>query len=67
VRPEGLGNLKIHLKGSRTRDLPACSVVPRAPPQLQITSVFQLYHKRIQINLCNFEVSLMGVQTIFFV
>jgi hypothetical protein len=30
VRQEGLGNLKkfIHLIWSRTRDLPACSVVP---------------------------------------
>jgi hypothetical protein len=30
VRPEGLGKLKnfIHLIGSRTRDLPACSTVP---------------------------------------
>jgi hypothetical protein len=31
VRPEGLGNLKkkIHLIRSRTRDLPACSIVPQ--------------------------------------
>jgi hypothetical protein len=29
VRPEGLGKLKkfIHLIGSRTRDLPACSIL----------------------------------------
>jgi hypothetical protein len=33
VRPEGLGKLKtlIYLIGSRTRDLPACSVVPQLP------------------------------------
>jgi hypothetical protein len=31
VRPEGLGKLKkyIHLKGSRTLDLPACTIVPQ--------------------------------------
>jgi hypothetical protein len=32
VRPEGLGKLKkksIHLIGSQTRDLPACSMVPQ--------------------------------------
>jgi hypothetical protein len=31
VRPEGLGKFKkfIHLIGSRTRDIPACSVVPQ--------------------------------------
>jgi hypothetical protein len=29
VRPEGLGKLeKIHLIGTRFRDLPACSIVP---------------------------------------
>jgi hypothetical protein len=30
VRPEGLGKLKklIHLTGSGTRNLPACSIVP---------------------------------------
>jgi hypothetical protein len=33
VRLEGLDQLKIHLIGTRTRDLPACSIVPqpRAP------------------------------------
>jgi hypothetical protein len=32
MRPEGLGKLKkcIHLIGSRTRDHPACSIVPQA-------------------------------------
>jgi hypothetical protein len=31
VRPEGLGQVKKnHLIGSRTRDLPACSIVPQA-------------------------------------
>jgi hypothetical protein len=30
VRLEGLGQLKkIHLIGTRTRDLPACSIVPQ--------------------------------------
>jgi hypothetical protein len=31
MRPEGLGKLKefIHLIGSRTRDLPACSIMPQ--------------------------------------
>jgi hypothetical protein len=30
VRPEGLGNLeKIHLIGTRSRDLPVCNVVPQ--------------------------------------
>jgi hypothetical protein len=30
VRPEGLGKLKkINLSGTRTRDLPACSIVPQ--------------------------------------
>jgi hypothetical protein len=30
VRVEGLGKLKkIHLIGTRTRDLPACSIVPQ--------------------------------------
>jgi hypothetical protein len=40
VRLEGLGQLKkIHLIGTRTRDLPACSIVPEpttlpcAPPE----------------------------------
>jgi hypothetical protein len=28
VRPEGLGKFKNHLLGSRTLDLPACSIVP---------------------------------------
>jgi hypothetical protein len=29
VRPEGLGKLeKIHLIGTRSRDLPACSIAP---------------------------------------
>jgi hypothetical protein len=33
ARPEGLGKLKkvIHLIGSRTRDLPACSIVSQLP------------------------------------
>jgi hypothetical protein len=28
VRPEGLGKLKNHLIGNRTRDLPVCNIVP---------------------------------------
>jgi hypothetical protein len=28
VRPEGLGKFKNHLIENRTRDLPACSIVP---------------------------------------
>jgi hypothetical protein len=35
VRPEGLGKLKelIHLIGYRTRDLPACSIMPQPHKQ----------------------------------
>jgi hypothetical protein len=40
VRPEGLGKFeKIHLIGTRSRDLPACSIVPQ-PTMLPRASTF---------------------------
>jgi hypothetical protein len=49
VRLEGLGQLKkkIHLIGTRTRDLPACSIVPE-PTTLPRAP--QLYLYKIEIN-----------------
>jgi hypothetical protein len=39
VRLEGLGQLKkIHLIGTRTRDLPACSIVPQPAPPFHNTA-----------------------------
>jgi hypothetical protein len=49
VRPEVLGKLeKIHLIGTRSRDLPACSIVPyplryRLPPLTDLIMVYILY------------------------
>jgi hypothetical protein len=46
VRPEGLGKLIkiIHLIGSRTRDLPACSIVPQ-PLRYRVSKEHVKYEK----------------------
>jgi hypothetical protein len=42
VRPEGLGKFKIiHLIWTRTRDLPACSIVPWATKTCPCTATFE--------------------------
>jgi hypothetical protein len=48
VRLEGLGQLKkIHLMGTRTRDLPACSIVPQPTtlPRAPVLCSRTLKHK----------------------
>jgi hypothetical protein len=53
VRLEGLGKLKkkIHLIGTRSRDLPACSIVPQPTTQLRasISYVYLLLFNSIPI------------------
>jgi hypothetical protein len=51
VRLEGLGQLKkIHLIGTRTHDLPACSIVPQ-PTTLPRAP--QIYGKIIKLDIIN--------------
>jgi hypothetical protein len=52
MRVEGLGQLKkIHLLGTRTRDLPACSIVPQPTTPLLEVQILQLY-SRLKYILC---------------
>jgi hypothetical protein len=71
VQLEGLGKLKIHLIGTRTCDLPACSIVPqpttlpRAPlpiitdkKMLEVTFVVTrctIFESRIKNTVCCLE------------
>jgi hypothetical protein len=60
VRPEGLGKLeKIHLIGTRSRDLPACSIVPQPPchrvPPLSILKIGNSAIKLVEISHVEFQ------------
>jgi hypothetical protein len=50
VRPEGLGKLdKIHLIGTRSRDIPVCSIVPQ-PQRYRVPQVSRYAHFKIYRN-----------------
>jgi hypothetical protein len=56
MRPEGLGKLRTftHLIGCRTRDLPACSIVPQS-------LLYRFTHIYIYIYISHIPIQLKGL------